>query len=160
MKVRNAMHEDVQWVSHDVTVTEVAKIMRDQDIGALPVCRDGKIAGMITDRDITIRVTAEGEDPDNVTAAEMMSPHVVWCRTEEDLEDAIHLMDQKQIRRLPVIDDAKKMVGMLSLGDISHAASRELSGEILHAVSAHHGTKPPTKRKASATQPTTVADDQ
>lgn len=154
------MHDNVQWVSHDAKVTEVAKLMRDEDIGALPVCRDAKMVGIITDRDITIRVTAEGEDPDDVTAAEMMSSHVVWCRTEEDLEDAIHLMDQKQIRRLPVIDESKALVGMLSLGDISHAASRALSGEILHAVSAHHGTHIPENRDPHATQPAAVADDQ
>ena len=93
---------------------------------------------MITDRDIALRVVAQGREPSKTSAEDIMTKGIVYCRTNETVEDAIHLMDQKKIRRLPVIDDKKRLVGMLSLGDVSHAVSRELSGELLHAVADHH----------------------
>jgi CBS domain-containing protein len=68
-----------------------------------------------------------------------MSKGIIYCRDTEDLDDAIRLMEDKKVRRLPVINDKKRMVGMLALGDVSHAASREISGEVITAVSAHHG---------------------
>jgi CBS domain-containing protein len=93
---------------------------------------------MITDRDIAIRVVARGRDPDRTTAGEVMTPGIVYARTTGTVEDAVHLMDQKKIRRLPVIDENWRLVGMLSLGDVARAASRELSGELLRAVADHH----------------------
>ncbi|MGR3321809.1 MAG: CBS domain-containing protein [Pseudooceanicola sp.] len=138
MEISKAMHARADWASADTPVSEVARMMRMDDIGAVPVGKDDKLIGMITDRDIALRVVAEGRDPDKTTAEEVMTRGIVYCRTHETVEDAIHLMDQKKIRRLPVIDDKKRLVGMLSLGDVAHAAGRELSGELLHAVSAHH----------------------
>jgi len=92
----------------------------------------------VTDRDITCRAVADGRDIAKLTARDVMSKGIVYCTDTEDLDDAIHLMESKKIRRLPVINEKKRMVGMLSLGDISHAASREMSGEVMAAVSAHH----------------------
>lgn len=138
MEIAAAMHKQADWASADTPVSEVAKLMQNDDIGAIPVGKDDKLIGMITDRDIALRVVAEGRDPAKTTAEEIMTKGIVYCRTTETVEDAIHLMDQKKIRRLPVIDDKKRLVGMLSLGDVSHAVSRELSGELLHAVSDHH----------------------
>jgi CBS domain-containing protein len=138
MDIAAAMHRHADWASADMPVSEVAKMMQKDDIGAIPVGKDDKLIGMITDRDIALRVVAAGRDPATTTAEEIMTKGIVYCRTTETVEDAIHLMDQKKIRRLPVIDDKKRLVGMLSLGDISHAVSRELSGELLHAVADHH----------------------
>ncbi|MCD9148790.1 CBS domain-containing protein [Pseudophaeobacter flagellatus] len=138
MEVAAAMHQQADWASADTPVSEVAKIMQKNDIGAIPVGKDDKLIGMVTDRDIALRVVAEGRDPAKTTAEEIMTKGIVYCRTTETVEDTIHLMDQKKIRRLPVIDDDKRLVGMLSLGDISHAVGRELSGELLHAVADHH----------------------
>lgn len=138
MEIAAAMHRHADWASADTPVSEVAKMMQKDDIGAIPVGKDDKLIGMITDRDIALRVVAAGRDPQKTTAEEIMTKGIVYCRTTETVEDAIHLMDQKKIRRLPVIDDNKRLVGMLSLGDISHAVSRELSGELLHAVADHH----------------------
>lgn len=112
--------------------------MREFDIGALPVGENDRLIGMVTDRDIAVRAVANGRDPSKLTAREVMSTGNVYCRDDEDLEDAVRIMEQKQIRRLPVIDDKKRMVGMLSLGDISHSASRQLTGEEVAAVSEHH----------------------
>ncbi|WP_235868812.1 CBS domain-containing protein [Meridianimarinicoccus zhengii] len=132
------MHRHADWASADTPVSEVARMMQKDDIGAIPVGKDDKLIGMITDRDIALRVVAAGRDPVKTTAEEIMTKGIVYCRTTETVEDAIHLMDQKKIRRLPVIDENKRLVGMLSLGDVSHAVSRELSGELLQAIAAHH----------------------
>jgi len=138
MKISQAMHRKADWASSETPVVEVARMMKKDDIGAIPIGKDDKLIGMLTDRDIAIRVVAPGLDPAKTTAGEVMSKGIIWCRTTETVEDAIHLMDQKKIRRLPVIDDNKRLVGMLSLGDIAHSVSRDLSGEILHAVADHH----------------------
>ncbi len=138
MEIAHAMHRHADWASAETPISEVAKMMQKDDIGAIPVGKDDKLIGMITDRDIALRVVAEGRNPAKTTAEEVMTKGIIYCRTNETVEDAIHLMDQKKIRRLPVIDDKKRLVGMLSMGDISHAASRELSGELLHAVADHH----------------------
>lgn len=96
---------------------------------------------MVTDRDIALRLVAKGRDPAKTTAADIMTKGIVWCRSSSTVEDAIHMMEQKKIRRLAVIDDNKRLVGMLSLGDIAHAVSRSLSGEVLQAVAEHHDGK-------------------
>lgn len=138
MEIAKAMHPKADWASADTPVSEVAQMMQKDDIGAIPIGKDDKLIGMVTDRDIALRVVAAGHDPKTTKAEEIMTRGIVYCRTTETVEDAIHLMDQKKIRRLPVIDDKKRLVGMLSLGDISHAVSRDLSGELLHAVADHH----------------------
>ncbi|WP_102227066.1 CBS domain-containing protein [Acidimangrovimonas sediminis] len=138
MDISKAMHMRASWVSTDTPVAEIAKMMAQDDIGAVPVGRDDRLVGMITDRDIAMRVVAEGRDPKTTTAEDVMTKGIVYCRTHETVEDAIHLMDQRKVRRLPVLDAEKRLVGMLSLGDISHSVAREMSGELLQAVSDHH----------------------
>ncbi|SDJ07615.1 CBS domain-containing protein [Aliiruegeria lutimaris] len=141
MDVSKAMHPQVDWASADMPVSEVAWMMRTDDIGAVPVGKDDRLVGMITDRDIVLRVVAEGRDPDRTKVEDVMTKGIIYCQAHETVEDVIHLMDQKKIRRLPVIDENKRLVGILSLGDISHLASRELSGELLQGVSDHHVMK-------------------
>lgn len=138
MKVKEAMHKDAKWVSPDTPLSKVAEMMKELDIGALPVGKDDRLVGMVTDRDIACRGFANSADPAKLTAEKVMTKGIVYCKADEDLEDALRLMESRQIRRLPVIDDKKRMVGMLSLGDVSHAVARNLSGEVLTAVSAHH----------------------
>ncbi|NNK78959.1 MAG: CBS domain-containing protein [Litoreibacter sp.] len=138
MDVCEAMHKTVDWVSPDTSVAEIAELMRKDDVGAIPVCKGEDIVGMVTDRDIALGVVAEGKDPKKTKAHSVMTKGVVYCKSHQTVEDAIHLMDQKKIRRLPVLNDENHLVGMLSVGDISHAVSRELAGELIHAVSDHH----------------------
>jgi CBS domain-containing protein len=138
MKVRDAMHKKVEWAQPTDTVQNLARRMREYDIGAIPIGENDRLIGMVTDRDIAVRAVANGRDSSALTARDVMTKGIVYCRDDEDLEDAVRIMEQKQIRRLPVIDDKKRMVGMLSLGDISHAASRQLTGEVVAAVSEHH----------------------
>lgn len=138
MKVREAMHKRAEWCEPSTPVRELAKMMKAQDIGALPIGENDKLIGMVTDRDIAIRAVANGQDLSKVTARDVMSKKIIYCMEDEDIEDAIHVMEEKKVRRMPVINAQKRMVGMLSLGDISHAAGQSLSGELLKAVSAHH----------------------
>jgi CBS domain-containing protein len=138
MKVKNAMHKNAEWVSPETPITQIAKKMKDLDIGSLPVGENDRLIGMVTDRDIACRGVANGKDVSKLTARDVMSKGIVYCTDTEDLDDAVRLMETKKIRRLPVINEQKRMVGILSLGDVSHAASREMSGEVIAAVSAHH----------------------
>jgi CBS domain-containing protein len=138
MKVKDAMHKGADWVAPDTPVAQVAKKMRELDVGSIPVGENDKLIGMVTDRDITCRAVANGKDLSKLTARDVMTKGIVYCRDGEELDDALRIMESKKIRRLPVIDEKKRMVGMLSLGDVSHAASHELSGELMAAVSSHH----------------------
>jgi CBS domain-containing protein len=138
MEISKAMHKNADWVSDDTPISEIAHMMEKSDIGAVPIGKDDKLIGIVTDRDITLRVVAAGRDPKKTKAADVMTRGIVYCRTTETVEDAIHLMDQKKIRRLPVLDDKKRLVGMLTLGDVAHSVSRDLSGELLRAVADHH----------------------
>jgi CBS domain-containing protein len=138
MKVKDAMHKGAEWLDPATPLVEVAKKMRDLDIGCVPIGENDRLVGMVTDRDITCRAVAKGADCTKLTARDVMSKEIVYCRDSENLEDAIRIMEDKKIRRLPVINDKKRLVGMLSLGDVSHALSRELTGEVCAAVSAHH----------------------
>jgi CBS domain-containing protein len=137
MKVREGMHKGVEWVSPDTPVTTLAQKMRELDIGAIPIGENDRLVGMVTDRDITVRGVAKGGDIAALTARDVMTKGVIWCRDSQEIEDAVHIMELKKVRRLPVINEDKRMVGMLSLGDVSHA-SRSVSAEVIKAVSAHH----------------------
>jgi len=138
MQVKEAMHTGVEWVEPGTPISTVAQKMRDLDIGAVPVCEKDHLVGMITDRDIICRAVADEADLSKLTAGDVMTKEVVYCRDTEDLQDAIHIMEDKQIRRMPAINEDKRMVGMLSLGDVSHAASQQITGEVVKAVSDHH----------------------
>ncbi len=138
MKVKDAMHTGVEWVAPSTLLPDLARLMQKHDIGAIPVGENDKLIGMVTDRDIVCRGVGNGKDVSKLTARDVMTPNIVWCHADEDLDDATRIMENKKIRRLPVIDKNKRMVGILSLGDISHSAKPKLSGEVLHAVSAHH----------------------
>lgn len=139
MKVRKMMHKGVEWVSPDATVAELAKKMQQFDIGAIPIGENDRLVGIVTDRDIALRALADGRDPAKLTARDVMTKGIIYCRDDEDVDEAARIMESKQVRRLPVIDANKRMVGMITLGDVSHAASPKIAGEVTKAVSAHHG---------------------
>jgi CBS domain-containing protein len=138
MKVKSAMHRGVEWCAPDTPIMEIAKLFREKDIGAVPIGENDRLIGMLTDRDIVCRGIAEGKDITSLTAGDVMTRSIVYCFEDDDIEHAVHLMEERQIRRLPVLNKDKRMVGMLSMGDISQAATHELSGEFMEAVSAHH----------------------
>jgi len=138
MKVKDVMHTGVVSVSPDARLAQIARKMRDEDIGAVPVVENDHLIGMVTDRDITCRGLADGHDIARLTARDVMSMPLLWCRSEDDVAAAIHLMEESKIRRLPVLNEKKHMVGMLTLGDISQKVSRATAGEAIQSLSAHH----------------------
>ena len=139
MKVKEAMHKGVEWVSPDTPVTELAKLMRDHDLGAIPIGENDRLVGMVTDRDIVCKGLAKEEfNPRRATARDVMTPQIHCCSEDEDLAKAVQHMKKLKIRRLPVINKSKRMTGMLSLGDISNSASAELLSECVKSVAAHH----------------------
>ena len=138
MKVKQAMHNGVQWVGPGTSVAELAALMREHDIGAIPIADNDRLVGMVTDRDIVCRCIAAGLDPKSATAREVMTKGVVFCLDKQDLDDAARVMEVKRVRRLSVINGKKRMIGMLSLGDVYHAAKRPISEEAMQGVSGHH----------------------
>ena len=138
MKVKNAMHRSAEWVSPQTPLREVAMLMRDKDVGAIPIGENDRLIGMVTDRDIACRCVADGLDLSKACARDVMSEGIQYCRENDDLQEAIERMGQKQVRRLPVINDQKRLVGMLSLGDVAAAASARETGSLTRAVAAHH----------------------
>ena len=139
MKVKDAMHKGVKWVSPDTPVTEVAKLMREHDIGAIPVGENDQLIGMVTDRDIVCNGLAQDSfDARFATARDVMTSGIHCCGEHDDLAKAVRHMETLRVRRLPVINNGKRMVGILSLGDVSHSALNELVSEYVKSVSAHH----------------------
>ena len=139
MKIKDVMHKGVDWVSPDTPVTELAKLMRDHDVGAIPIGENDRLVGMVTDRDIVCKGLAQDNfDARVATARDVMTAQIHCCREDEDLAKAIRHMEELKIRRLPVINKSKRMVGILSLGDVSHSAPTDLLSECIKSVSAHH----------------------
>jgi CBS domain-containing protein len=139
MKVKDAMHKGVDWVSPDTPITELAKLMCEHDIVAIPIGENDQLIGMVTDRDIVCKGLAqEGFDARRATARDVMTPGIHRCREDDDLAKAVRHMEGLKVRRLPVINKGKRMVGILSLGDVSHSAPGDLLSEWIKSVSAHH----------------------
>ena len=139
MKVKDAMHKGVDWVNPDTPITELAKLMREHDIGAIPIGENDQLVGMVTDRDIVCKGLAQnGFDASRAMARDVMTSGIHCCREDDDLAKAMQRMETLKVRRLPVINKNKRMVGMLALGDVSTAAPNELVSECVNSVSAHH----------------------
>jgi CBS domain-containing protein len=139
MKVKDAMHKGVDWVSPDTPVTELAKLMRDHDVGAIPIGENDRLVGMVTDRDIVCKGLAQDSfDARGGMARDVMTADIHCCREDDDLAKAVRHMEELKVRRLPVINKNKRMVGILSLGDVSRSAPSELLSECIKSVAAHH----------------------
>jgi CBS domain-containing protein len=132
--IQDVMTRDVTSVSPEDTVRRAAQLMKELDIGAVPVCDGPTLVGMLTDRDITIRSTAEGRAPETTRVGDMMSTEVLTCYATQSVEEVLAEMGDQQIRRVPVIDQqTHSLVGIVSLGDIAtkHAATTDKAlGEI------------------------------
>ena len=141
MQVSQLMSKKVEWISPTLSLQEAARKMRDLDIGCLPVGENDRLVGMITDRDIACRGVADGKAGPKTVVRDAMSAGISYCFNDQEVSEAAHLMEEKQIRRLPVLNRQKRMVGMLSMGDISQHASGKVSAEVLKAVTKHgHAT--------------------
>jgi CBS domain-containing protein len=147
MQVKEIMTPDVEVAHPDDTLETVARMMADLDVGVLPVGENDRLVGMITDRDITVRGVAEGLDG-NAKVGEAMTRDVHYCFEDEDVEDVSDRMAEWQVRRLPVLNRDKRLVGIVSLGDLAVGSRGEAAQEALRGVSegsAHAGTKPVRK---------------
>lgn len=134
MRVADAMTRDVRIAAPDQSLMEAARMMADTDCGALPVGENDRLVGMITDRDIVVRAVAQGKT-DATKIRDIMSPDVKYCFEDEDVDEvALNLGDQ-QIRRLPVLNRDKRLVGIISLGDISSATEPDTAAEALSQIS-------------------------
>ena len=135
MKVKELMTPEVELVAPNDTLHTAAKMMADLDTGALPVGENDRLVGMITDRDITVRAVAGGRDPDKTVVRDTMSSGIRFCFEDEDSEEVARKMGQWQIRRLPVLNRDKRLVGIVSLGDLSIGGAEEESKEALKEIS-------------------------
>lgn len=136
MELKEIMTRNVQVIDPGISLREAARMMKDLDIGAIPVCDGDRLRGFITDRDITVRAVAEGEDPSTCKVSDVMTDRVFWCFENDDVEKAGELMREKQIRRLAVLDQNKRLVGIVSLGDLAvEGEDEDYAGEVLEAVS-------------------------
>jgi CBS domain-containing protein len=119
MKIRDVMTRSVELVNPDTSLQEAARKMRETDTGFLPVGENDRLVGTLTDRDITIRAVAEGSDPKSAKVRDAMSEELVYVLEDAETAEAADLMAQRQIRRLPVLNQDKRLVGVVSLGDLA-----------------------------------------
>ena len=134
MKVSDAMTSDVRVVRPEQSISEAAQLMAECDSGALPVTDGERLIGVVTDRDIAIRAVAR-EMPPQTTVGEIMTHEVLYCYEDEDLEHVAQNMGDMQVRRLPVMDRAKRLVGIVSIGDLSLTTSPDVTGLAVADVS-------------------------
>lgn len=141
MLVRDVMNVKVETIRPETKVFEAAQRMRDGDFGALPVLDGENVIGIVTDRDLAIRVLAEGKDANEMTVEEIMTPEALCCQAEDTLESATDYMAERQVRRLIVMDDDKKICGILSVGDVALMHQTE-AGDALSGISEHRHDEP------------------
>ncbi len=132
VRVEEIMHREVRRTNPDMRLADAARKMRDMDVGCLPVLEDEELIGIITDRDITCRVVAEARDPATTMVRDVMSKDVAFCFDDQVATDAAHIMQDKKVRRLPVLDRENHMVGILTLSDLSINAP-ELTGQVVRS---------------------------
>jgi CBS domain-containing protein len=136
MKTREIMSSHVCCVRPGDTLASAAVIMRDNDIGSVPVCgEDEKLAGYLTDRDIAIRAVAEGRYPNHTTVKDAMSPEIIFAFEDDEVDEVAQVMKENKVRRIPVLNRDKKLVGIVALGDVAIEADADLSSSTLRKVS-------------------------
>ncbi|MGH2586999.1 MAG: CBS domain-containing protein [Dehalococcoidia bacterium] len=132
--VREMMTGNPESVDAQAMVGDAAKVMREMNVGSVPVVSEGRVAGIVTDRDIAVRVIAENRNPTTVRVADVATANPLTIGPEAAVEEAARLMAQHQVRRLPVVEDGR-LIGMLSLGDVSVEGNREQAGKALKEIS-------------------------
>jgi CBS domain-containing protein len=132
--VRDAMTEDPRSIGASASVVEAARLMREDDIGSLPITDDEKLVGMITDRDITTRVVAQAADPNMTSVGQVYSRDLISVEPDNDLEEALQLMARHQVRRLPVVENGR-LIGIVAQADIALSENETKTGELVEAIS-------------------------
>ncbi len=132
-KVSEIMTRGIRTMAPTDTVTAAAQAMREMDVGSLPVCDGTKMLGMVTDRDIVVRAVAQ--ERMNAPLREIMSEGMLYCQEDDSVESALESMSRQQVRRLPVVDKDKRLVGIVSLGDLAMKSNSESAGEAIRDIS-------------------------
>ncbi len=135
MKVREVMSGNVQSVQNTDSVRQAAEIMKRMNIGVVPVLKGNDTIGILTDRDITVRLVAVGRDPETTRVGEVMTGDILTCREDQDIEEAAEIMENHQVRRLLVQNAQGRTVGILSLGDLAFEIGEGKIGEVLRRIS-------------------------
>jgi len=138
MKVSKFMTRDVQLVTPTQTIRDAAKMMAELDAGSLPVQQDDLLVGMITDRDIAVRAVAHGKSPDT-PVRDVMSREVLYCFDDQEVKEIARNMGEVKVRRLPVVNRDKRLVGIISLGDLALNEEAELTASAVTNISKHGG---------------------
>ena len=145
MKTSKCMTRDVQLVSPTQTIRDAARLMGELDAGALPVQEDDRLVGMITDRDIAVRAVAQGKSPET-PVRDVMSPELLYCFDDEEIEDVSRNMGEVKVRRLPVVNRDKRLVGIISIGDLARKEEQTLTGSTLARISKTGGNHSQAKQ--------------
>jgi CBS domain-containing protein len=132
--VQEAMTSNPTAITPDTTVQEAARLMKSEDVGALPIVEDGRLTGVVTDRDLAIRGIAEGRGAET-TVRELASKDIVTIDPQQSLEEAARLMAEHQVRRLPVVEEDGRLVGMLAQADVAQAGHDTLTGDVVQRIS-------------------------
>jgi CBS domain-containing protein len=122
-------------IDSDKSVAYAAKMMRDEDVGLAPIVEGNRLVGTLTDRDIAIRVVAEGKDPESTKVTEIASTNVITVDPQQDLDEALRLMAQHQVRRLPVVEEDGRLVGVVAQADVARNADDAQTGEVVEEIS-------------------------
>src|SRR6266581_7132608 len=133
--IREIMTANPSTVEPGQSVVEAAKIMKQEDAGVVPVTENGRLTGMVTDRDIAIRVVAEGKDPQSTAVREVASQDLVTIDPQQDLDEALRLMAQHQVRRLPVVEEDGRLVGVVAQADVAREGSDTKTGQVVQEIS-------------------------
>lgn len=139
-KMNEIMTPDVRSLSPADSLQQAAQLMQKMDVGSVPVCDGQHLVGMVTDRDIAVRGVALGLSMEGTALQEIMSGEVQWCFEDQSIEEAAKLMCETQVRRLPVVDRDKRLVGMLALGDMAIKPSPEAAERALRGISTPSGS--------------------
>jgi CBS domain-containing protein len=134
-KVREVMTDRPRCVTMETPISEVAQLMESEDIGSLPVLEGDQLAGMITDRDIVVRAIAQGKDPRGMPVREVASRELVTVYADDDLSNALKKMASQQVRRLPVVDEENRLVGILAQADVALEVKEKAVGEMVEEIS-------------------------
>ena len=133
--IKDVMSSDPCTIDADKSVAYAAKMMRDEDVGLAPIVEDDKLIGMLTDRDIAIRVVAEERDPGQVKVRDVASKQVVTIDPQQDLDEALRIMAKHQVRRLPVVEEDGRLVGVVAQADIAREGDDSKTGQLVEEIS-------------------------
>ena len=134
-RIREVMTSNPSTIEPNKTVADAARIMKQEDAGVVPVTENGRLTGMVTDRDIAIRVVAEGKDPKSTPVREVVSKDLVTVDPQQDLDEALRLMAKHQVRRLPVVEEDGRLVGVVAQADVARHGDDAKTGQVVQEIS-------------------------